>query len=79
MHALPRWTPEDQLCGMWLWAFSNCHRIKGQGEAAAATVVVAAASVDQMGFAARVEGVVSRRVSLKYAGWLPQDGPSNRS
>ena len=35
------------------------------------TVVVAAASFDQMGFAARVERVVSTRVSLKYAGWLP--------
>ena len=55
------------------------HFVKGQGEAAAATVVVAAASVGQMSSAVRVERVVSTRVSLKCAGWLPQDGPSNRS
>jgi hypothetical protein len=30
--------------------------------------------VDQMKFGCRVERVVSTRVSLKCAGWLPQDG-----
>lgn len=51
----------------------------GQGEAAAATVVVAAASsasavVSLLGLA-RVSW--RRLVSLKCAGWLPQDGVSS--
>ncbi|AEV73818.1 hypothetical protein MycrhN_5440 [Mycolicibacterium rhodesiae NBB3] len=45
----------------------------GQGEAAAATVAVAAASFDQMSVVV-VSSVSCRRVvSLICAGWLPQD------
>ena len=47
----------------------------GQGEAAAATVVAAAASLWPDEASCLVSSVSCRRdVSLIYAGWLPQDG-----
>jgi hypothetical protein len=48
--------------------------VKGQGEAAAATVVAAAASVDQVSSLVGVERVdVDALSSLIFAGWLPHD------
>ena len=48
---------------------------RGQGEAAAATVVAAAASYWPDESAGGCRACRCRRVvSLKYAGWLPQDG-----
>ena len=54
--------------------------VKGQGEAVAATVVAATAPVWPAERAVGVSSVsMSTLVSLKCAGWLPQDVVSSRS